>query len=150
MTDRPRPWPAQAMTVEQATVKKIRRQLGLLSDMKRDAIERILQRLEPYFYESGFVRDHAGLRKPGEPARHVRVWRVGEKPWRLAANQQVEVEYLTEDGIVEDASGGGLVTCPWKRIPLGDLLRIELRIIARLDASAPGASQVFIEGDDST
>ena len=99
--------------------------LRQISAEKRAIIRRIEAQIAPHLWESGYVTGPIGASRP------LRLW-VPKQPnaykrprFRLNGLTVDVCEGVSEEGMITDSDGGGLVTMPFSALPLEDLLRVE-------------------------
>lgn len=114
---------------------------------ERNALTRAIKKLvTPLLYPSGFRIGPIGQSRP------LKLWvpkdkngKVTNKRFKLpGAFVTHEFEGFTEEGVIADSYGHGLVTTHWKEVPIEDLFRMHkwlTRMLPRLTANAmPRAS----------
>lgn len=95
---------------------------------ERNALVAVLKKaIKPFLYESGYIKGFGGDNK-----RPLKLWvprdakgKVTNKAYTLLNGFVIaEFEGFTEDGVIIDAFGHGLVTKDWPAIPIEDLYRL--------------------------
>lgn len=94
---------------------------------RKALVSAVLAQVKPFFYESGYVKYAATDRREA-----LRVWvprgadgKPTMKSYTLKGGFVViTFEGFTEEGVITDAFGHGLVTTYWDGIPIEDLYRL--------------------------
>lgn len=95
----------------------------LLRNAKRRLAASLTRKVRPHLWQSGFVEPFS------EPRKHVNVYAF-EKPLTLSfvTKGLDSIDGFTDGGVITDAFGGGLVTCPLSDLAVEDLVKIARRV----------------------
>jgi hypothetical protein len=97
--------------------------LRQISAEKRAIIKRIIKRITPHLWESGYVTGPVGDSRP------LKLWvehrNLVRKTFRINGVMISAIEGIAEDSVIIDGEGGGIVTTPFVDLPIEDLIRVE-------------------------
>jgi hypothetical protein len=94
---------------------------------RKALLKAILAQIKPFFWVSGYVRNPATDRRENVPLWVPRNAK-GEltlKSYSLKGGMVIDTfEGFTDEGVITDGTGGGMVTTYWHGIPIEDLYRL--------------------------
>lgn len=102
--------------------------MSTVANIRRGLLREVKALLEPHLWNSGYSKPLNPKQGIFGEKRPLRVWLPADKKgkvtfrdWPIGGLVIEELQGFTEDGVIVDAAGGGLVTAYWRGIPTEDL-----------------------------
>lgn len=121
-----------------------RNQSKQIAHRRRAILREIQVMIEPHLWESGYrtaLDPRKGILGGSRPLRlwmpRDRKGTVVDRDWALGGYVLETIQGVTEDGVIVDGAGGGLVTERWEGIPVEDLIRLQSWLRRKLPAAVP-------------